>query len=44
MKLFDFIFAKPKPQKRPDWTIENNGWQKSRDAYNKRHKLGNTVI
>ncbi|HFD7700352.1 hypothetical protein [Streptococcus pyogenes] len=39
MKLLDFIFAKPKKQKKSKWTIENNGWEANARRYNQKHGL-----
>ncbi|WP_283264585.1 hypothetical protein [Streptococcus dysgalactiae] len=39
MKLLDFIFAKPKKQEKPKWTIENNGWEAGTRRYNQLHGL-----
>lgn len=38
-KLFNWIFAKPKKQEKPKWTIETHGWEASARRYNQKHGL-----
>ncbi|WP_258558066.1 hypothetical protein [Streptococcus porcinus] len=37
MKLFNWIFAKPKEVK-PVWTIQNNGWEVNANRYDELQK------
>ena len=46
MKLFNWLFTKPEeePKQEQQWTIQNNGWEQSKNDYNKRMGLGETLI
>lgn len=42
--LKKLIFAKEEPKQEQQWTIQNNGWEQSKNDYNKRMRLGETLI
>ncbi|MFS5674379.1 hypothetical protein V2V72_07800 [Streptococcus agalactiae] len=42
-RLKKLIFAKEEPVQEK-WTIQHNGWEQSKNAYNKRVGLGETLI
>ncbi|WP_307975906.1 hypothetical protein [uncultured Streptococcus sp.] len=45
MKFIDWMFSKPKQEKKVVVVMPKRvSWEESRDAYNKTHGLGNTVI
>lgn len=43
-RLKKLIFAKDEPKQEQQWTIQNNGWEQSKNDYNKRMGLGETTI
>lgn len=44
MKFFNWLFTKQEEEQKQEWTIQNNGWEQSKNDYNKRMRLGETLI